>query len=382
VPLFKESRTPPRYSKVVACLGETMAVLTPDPPGALETALTLSLHVGGAESNVAQYLSGRGVSTRWVSRVGDDPFGRLIRRRLAAAGVDVTGVQVDPERPTGVYFKHIGPSGPEVSYYRRGSAASAMAPTLLDDPAVRAADVLHLSGITPALSESCHDLVATALQAGPRRHSLVSFDINWRPSLWRDDRGTDPAELLLSLARQADIVFVGLDEAATLWGCAEPAAVRTLLPEPRLLVVKDSERAATAFHEAGSGPDQVAAVPALTVEVVDLVGAGDAFAAGVLAGLFSGRDLVGQLRLGHLTAAAALRVPADHGPLLDPAVTDRLLHCDEDAWSTAVIGRDSDARSADATPALADPAPAPASTVTSPAVTSPTVATPTAACGG
>lgn len=317
--------------RVVACVGETMAVLAPRPPGALESAAVLALGIGGAESNVAQYLAGHGVTARWISRVGDDPFGRLVREQVAGAGVDVTGVEADPDRPTGVYFKHRAATGNEVRYYRTGSAASAMTSAVLDTPQVRTAGLVHLSGITPALSAGCRELVTAALSPGPRRRPLTSFDVNWRPALWDDP---DPGALLRALANRADLVFVGLDEAAEVWGCADPAGVRAQLPDPAVVVVKDSDRAATAF-----GAGEVATVPALTVDVVDVVGAGDAFAAGFLAGLIGGRDLVGQLRLGHLTAAAALRSHADHGPLLDPATTATLLAADDATWASAVVGR-------------------------------------------
>lgn len=323
---------PPPGGLVVACVGETMAALAPVPAGPLEHADVLALNTGGAESNVAQYLAAHGIAARWVSRVGDDPFGRLVRRQIAASGVDVSAVEIDPDRPTGIYFKHRDQTGNQVHYYRHGSAAAAMTAAVLDTPAVSTADALHLSGITPALSDRCRELVVAALRPGPRRRPLVSFDLNWRPSLWS---GTDAPALLRALADQADIVFVGQDEAAAVWGCADPAAVRELLPEPRILVVKDADHAVTAYHA-----DQVVTVPALTVDVVDVVGAGDAFAAGFLAGLFQGRDPVGQLRLGHLTAAAALRVPSDHGPLIDPGTTRRLLDADEQTWAgTAISNR-------------------------------------------
>jgi 2-dehydro-3-deoxygluconokinase len=304
-----------------------MAVLAPAPPGPLDSAELLALNIGGAESNVALYLAAHGVPARWISRVGDDPFGQLVQQRVAAGGVDVMGVEIDPERPTGVYFKHRAGNGNQVHYYRHGSAASAMTSAVLDSPAVRSADALHLSGITPALSDSCHELVTAALRRGGLQ---ISFDVNWRPALWRGI--ADPGELLLQLARRASVVFVGLDEATAVWGCRDPAAVRALLPEPGVLVVKDSDRGATAFRG-----DEVVTVPALTVEVVDVVGAGDAFAAGFLAGGFTGLDLTGQLRLGHLTAAAALLVSSDHGPLLEREITDRLLAADPELWAAARI---------------------------------------------
>ncbi|MEE4491741.1 sugar kinase [Streptomyces sp. BE230] len=317
----------------VTCIGETMAALVPEPAAPLEGADWLGVRIAGAESNVAMYLADHGVPARWVSALGDDPFGRRIRGEVAASGVDVGGVRTDPHRPTGLLVKDPGNDGTRVHYYRRGSAASALTPALLDDEAVRTAGLIHLSGITPALSTGCRELVAALLEPpADERPCPVSFDVNHRPALWPD--GT-AAGVLLALARQADITFVGLDEAQALWGeeLADAAAVRELLPEPRILVVKDGGRAATAFEG-----DRADTVPAPRVEVVEPVGAGDAFAAGFLAGLLHGESTVRALRLGHLTAGAALRVTGDHGPLPDPARLAKLLDAGAAEWAAGTDG--------------------------------------------
>lgn len=238
----KEPARPP-----VACVGETMAALVPDRVAPLEDAARLGVRIAGAESNVAVYLADHGVPARWVSALGDDPFGRRIRGEVAAAGVDVTGVRTDPHRPTGLLVKDPGTGSTRVHYYRRGSAASALTADVLDEDAVRTAGLVHLSGITPALSPDCHDLVAALLGVpAAQRPRPVSFDVNHRPALWPDDSAPG---VLLGFARQADITFVGLDEAQALWGAGltDAAAVRALLPQPRVLVVKDGGRAATAF---------------------------------------------------------------------------------------------------------------------------------------
>ena len=318
-----------------ACIGETMAALIPTALESLEAASTLRVDIAGAESNVAMYLADHGVRARWISRLGDDAFGRRVARAVAAAGVDVSGVTFDPARPTGLLFKDPRPSAApgtratRVTYYRRGSAASAMEPRLLEDAALRTASLWHLSGITPALSPSCLAMTRAALDAarradGPR--PAVSFDVNCRPALWDEP----PGDLLRELADAADIVFVGLDEAAALWGAAvrEPADVRALMPSPRILVVKHAAFGATAFHG-----DAVTLVPALRVNVVEPVGAGDAFAAGFLAELLNAGNAVRCLRSGHLTAASALTVAGDHGPLPDLATRERLLMADEAAWA-------------------------------------------------
>jgi 2-dehydro-3-deoxygluconokinase len=386
----------------VVCVGETMVALVPDPGQPLTDAESLRIEVAGAESNVAMYLADHGVAARWVSAVGDDPFGERIVAEVAACGVDVRGLRTDSRRPTGLMVKSPGEDGTRVHYYRRGSAASALGPALLADEAVRTAGLLHLTGVTAALSDSCRDLVDAALR-GTRP---VSFDVNHRPALWPDDpappvpphgladppNGTrapwpdgsaaavpphgladplnrtrapwpdDPAPpvpprkpadpptrsrtpwpdgsaaaVLHGFADRADITFVGLDEAQALWGAdlADAAAVRALLPGPRVLVVKDGARGATAFV----GP-VAHTVPARPVDVVEPVGAGDAFAAGFLTGLLRGEPPVRALRLGHLTAGAALRVGGDHGPLPDRARIERLLDATEDGWASAVADGD------------------------------------------
>lgn len=315
----------------VACVGETMVVLAPD--GApLERADRLAVGIGGAESNVAMGLARLGHRAAWVSRVGDDPFGHRVCREVAAAGVR-TLVATDPEAPTGVYLKDPGPGGTAVHYYRAGSAASRLGPDALDDPRLAGIRLLHLTGITPALSPSCRALVERAVTARPLPGARVSFDVNHRPRLWPADRAAD---VLRGLADRADVVLVGLDEADRLWRTADPAAVRAVLPGPELVVVKDGAAGATALPR--TGPP--VGVPALAVPVVEPVGAGDAFAAGFLSGLLRGRDLVACLRLGHLAAASAMTVPGDHAPPPDRDAIAHRLALPPDDW--AALGQNLD----------------------------------------
>ncbi|QSB17164.1 sugar kinase [Natronosporangium hydrolyticum] len=290
----------------VLCVGESMGLVTPDPPAPLRHGPPLRLEVAGAESNVASWLAQLGAKVGWRSRLGADPFGELIRARLAAAGVDTSEVVVDQQAPTGIYFKDPAADGATtVYYYRRGSAAAAMDRRLLADaPAAR---VVHLSGITAALSGSCADLLHHALAERPAPGALMSFDINYRPALWPVAQA-GPA--LAKLAAAADLVFVGRDEAQVLWGTATVDEVRARLPEPTTLVVKDGPVGATAYH----GDDRFT-VPAPPVTVVEPVGAGDAFAAGYLWGVLNDAAPAARLRLGHLLAGCALRTAGDIGEL-------------------------------------------------------------------
>lgn len=297
----------------VVCVGESMALVTPDPPGPLAQGGPARIDVAGAESTVACYLAGLGATVAWASRVGDDPLGALLLRRIGGYGVDTTLVEVDPDAPTGVFFKDPGVRT-RVYYYRTGSAASRLGPELLDRGELAGCRLIHLSGITPALSERCAALVERALADRPVPGARYSFDVNHRPALWPPE----PAgPILRGLAARAEVVLVGLDEAERLWGTRTADQVRELIPEPELLVVKDGPVGATSY-----GPAGTTFVPSPEVRVAEPVGAGDAYAAGYLYGLLRDLPEPARLRLGHLVAAAALRVTGDVGPL--PPVAELL----------------------------------------------------------
>ena len=302
------------------CVGESMAALLPDVPGPLDAVESFAVSAGGAESNVACALRALGVPSAWVSRVGDDGFGRRLVGELARRGVDTSGVAVDPLRPTGLYLKETGGSGRDgdlgagrskLHYYRAGSAASAMSAATLREPEVArlvdGARLLHLTGITPALSGTCLEMVRAVL-AAPRGRRLVSFDLNWRPTLWRD---RDPG-VLREFVNAADVALLGADEAEIAFGTGDPGELRALFPGPATIVVKDAERVVTALTADGAVSE-----PALAVDVVEPTGAGDAFAAGYLAGTLHGFDERRRLRLGHLAAASALVAHGDVGELGD-----------------------------------------------------------------
>ncbi|MDQ3402374.1 MAG: sugar kinase [Actinomycetota bacterium] len=308
-----------------------MALFVPGEDGPAHEVRTWLRMVGGAESNVACTLARLGVRSAWVSAVGADPFGRAVVAAVAEAGVDVSGVRVDPVRPTGVYIKESDASGSRVRYYRNGSAASAMGPERVADLAVDGVRVVHLSGITAALSPSCRALVDAVL-ALPRTSHLVSFDVNWRPALWVGGDGG----VLRALADRADIVLVGADEAKALWGTEEPEAIRALLPGPATLVVKQAERGATLVErDPATGLDRAAVFgPALRVDIVEPVGAGDAFAAGFLAATLTDASPLRRLRAGHLQAAGALRTHDDVPMPLPLDLVAHLLDADAATWAT------------------------------------------------
>ncbi|WP_310913171.1 sugar kinase [Lipingzhangella rawalii] len=339
----------------VACVGETMALLVPEPGGA-DPARRYRLDVGGAESNVAVHLARLGHRVSWHSVLGADEFAQHITTHLTEEGVHCV-VRTDPQRCTGLYVKEITPGGTQMRYYRAGSAASTLAPDDATGIWGRAPRLVHTTGITAALSTDATALVRTLLRdvpvdapvgesaspgQGPSPGPLRSFDVNYRPALHGSPRcdsshsqhpqhplGSPPtagapydgeatapeyAALLHHLAQSADVVFCGLDEAAALWNTSTVTEVRALLDRPDLVVVKQGADGVTAL-----GRTDVHAVPAPQVEVVEPVGAGDAFAAGVLHGLLSGAGIRECLAVGTRLAGTVLGVDGDVPPRAAPA---------------------------------------------------------------
>jgi 2-dehydro-3-deoxygluconokinase len=296
----------------VLCVGETMAVVTPAKAQPLSEAGECLLGYGGAESNVAAHLAEFGYRTGWASRLGEDPFGDRILAGLAARGVDVSLVTRVKTAPTGVYFKDpdLG-GGARTLYYRAGSAASAMTPEDSGAWPLEQTGWIHTSGINAALSERCSALTEHLLDQASAKGYKVSFDVNYRPALWGID---DAGPRLLELAGKGTVVLVGLDEAETLWGCTTAEQVSALLPDPRHLVIKDSATEAVEFIREQNRAERIHRVQAHRVQVVEPVGAGDAFAAGYLAGLLRGDKPEDRLALGHSFAAWTLGTRADYRP--------------------------------------------------------------------
>lgn len=318
-------------------VGEGLAVLVAQ-PGPLEDSRSFDRGAGGAEANVATVLAQLGIETAWMSRVGDDGFGRYLVRHLAERGVDVSAVAVDSARPTAVYVKERGGGSTNATdlaagasrmlYYRTGSAASALSPTDLDAAAdlLDGCELVHFTGITTALSESATALTEVLLEL-PRDDRILSFDLNYRPALW-DRREVAAAEVLARHVRGCDVVFLGSDEAEAVFGTGDPNELRALFPEPRHLVVKNDAHAVIGFL----GSDRVE-VPALELTVTERIGAGDAFAGGYLAALLRGRPQEQLLRFGHLCAAAALTGVGDVAELPPVALIESLAATSASEWA-------------------------------------------------
>ncbi|MFJ2553389.1 sugar kinase [Microbacterium sp. NPDC087591] len=290
----------------IVCVGETMALITPTDAG-LAAAGHATIGLAGAESNVSAGVAATGHRVAWASRLGADPLGDRICSELARRGVELW-VERAADAPTGVMFKDPGIESSAVYYYRRGSAAAHMEPGFLTAERLDGVRIVHTTGITPALSPSCREMVDRLFADARSAGALVSFDVNDRRPLWSRE---DAAETLARLADAADITFVGRDEAERIWGTVTPAEIRAFLPRCPLLIVKDGDVGATAFE----GDAEPVFVPAPVVDVVEPVGAGDAFASGFLAATLDGAPLAARLSAGHAAAERVLTIAADLPPL-------------------------------------------------------------------
>ncbi|RAM36738.1 sugar kinase [Arthrobacter globiformis] len=288
----------------VITLGETMAAIHKQPESDL-----YRVSPAGAESNVAIGLAQLGCSTRWVSLLGGDNFGELVHDAIASHGVDVQAPR-DARHPTGLMVKEINRGRSRVIYYRSQSAARHMDKGVFAHLA--GSRWLHLTGVTPALSASTADLTAAIIQGRSGHNYKVSFDVNYRPGLWPDE--TTAARCLIDLARHADLVFIGDDEAEQLLGTTDASDIAAqLLRDNQELIVKRGAGAATYIGRT------TVSEPAKRVKVVDVTGAGDAFASGYLAADCWGWNPSARLRMGHFMAARVVGSLSDLGPAVDPS---------------------------------------------------------------
>ena len=287
----------------VVTLGETMVSLRTGT--ALRLGGTLTMTMAGAESNVAIGLARLGHSVRWCGRVGGDELGAYILRTLRAESVAVDTVVVDASRPTGLMLAERRVADvSRVNYYRAGSAGSALAATDIEAGVADAPRIVHVTGITPALSSSAADAVAAAVRAARGAGALVSVDVNYRSKLWTPAQA---GPVLSELVRSANIVIASEDELG-LVAPADEASAAVELGEAGVshLVITRGARGATVWH--GGAAHDALAVP---VAVRDTIGAGDAFTAGFLSGVLDGLSPVGALHRGTVTAAFAVAAVGD-----------------------------------------------------------------------
>ncbi|WP_308123335.1 sugar kinase [Modestobacter marinus] len=289
----------------VVTAGETMVLVVPPAPGRLRHAGVVTMSIGGAESNVAIGLSRLGVPASWVSVLGEDELGELVLHRIRAEGVDTSAVRRVADRPTGLYLREEVAGALRVYYYRRGSAASTLAPGAFDPAVLDGAAFLHLTGITGALSPESAEFLTWAARAAREAGVRVSYDVNYRSRLWEPAEARAASEAMLP---HVDVLLVGDEEARALWGWDDDAVLDRLADAgPGEVVLKLGARGCAALVDG-----ERLTSPGFPARQVDPIGAGDAFAAGYLAATLEGQDPAGRLRTANAMGAFCVQNLGDY----------------------------------------------------------------------
>ncbi|MEJ8855358.1 sugar kinase [Variovorax robiniae] len=294
----------------VALFGEAMLLLVADKPGPIENATGFHKRTAGAETNVAIGLSRLGLKVGWASRLGTDSMGRSLIASMKSEGIDCSHVICDASQRTGFQFKGRVTDGsdPPVEYHRKGSAASQMGPADVDEDWLRSARHLHATGVFPAISETSLQAAIKSMDVMRAAGRTISFDTNLRPTLWAS---TEVMRHWINyLAARADWVLPGIEEGLLLTGESTPEGIARFYRQrgAKLVVVKLGKDGAY-YDDETAGTGHVDGFP--VKEVIDTVGAGDGFAAGVVSALLEGRSVQDAVRRGAWIGARAVQVLGD-----------------------------------------------------------------------
>ena len=301
----------------VLTFGESMMRLTP--PGFLRIEQTRSfdIWVGGTESNTAVGLARLGLKAAWLSRLPATPMGRYISNRIAQFGVDVRHVVwADEDERLGIYFheKAQAPRASEIIYDRKDSAMSRMTPADLPADLFQpdAAKVLHITGITLAISDSARDTAQEALRRAKAAGWRLSFDTNYRSKLWSGAEAAAGCDIAMKMA---DVIFCPLGDYQVMYGEASAERALESLAEKypdTLIVMTLGAEGAQAFTPAGA----ILRLPAILADEVGRIGGGDAFTAGFLYAWLTFGDIEAALKWGVAMSAHKYTIPGDL-PLVD-----------------------------------------------------------------
>ena len=307
--------------------GEAMVRLTPPDFQRLEQARSFDAYVGGGELNVAVAAARLGIASRWVSRLPDNALGRMIANRAREQGVDIHIDWTSDDR-AGLYFAELGaaPRASSVLYDRAQSAISRIAPGTIDWPAVfSGARWFHVSGITPALSESAARVTAESMIAAKKAGLTVSYDLNYRGKLWTPEKARAVQEPLME---HVDVLITTEEDTRVVFGMGAGDTQKQARAEPYVEIARALEKkfdfsaVAVTLRENPlvlrnswsaivTSQGESYRAPSYEVEIIDRIGAGDAFSAGLIVSRLENRGWDDAVRFA--TAASALKhsIPGD-----------------------------------------------------------------------
>jgi 2-dehydro-3-deoxygluconokinase len=303
----------------LVALGEVLLRLAVPSPGRFETAQRLDIQIGGAEANVMAACARLGLRTAWISALPDNPWGQRVRRELSGHGVDCGHVRAIEGARIGVYFLEYGvpPRPVHVLYDRRDSAFARLTKDDVDWQPVRDARVSHITGVTPALGRNARALAERFVEEA----AVLSFDVNYRAALWKPTEARAFAEAVLPRARY---FFLGQSEAQTVFGLDGTAesileALAKRAPKATIALLQGQKGSAVLDGGHVWRPRVRHAV-----QMVDPIGAGDAYVAGYLWATLGGRDAQDAADAGATVAALKCSTWGDIALVSPRDVTDAL----------------------------------------------------------
>jgi len=317
----------------VTAIGESLVQFNPLEEGPLKHAHLYEKHAAGSESNVMIGISRLGFSTAYITKLGYDEFSKFIVSTLKGEGVDVSGVKLMEGKNCGVFFVQRGypiPARSDVVYYRSDSAARYLAPTDLDAKLISGSRILHISGITPALSNSCRETTLEAIRIARKSKVEISFDTNYRKKLWTE---SDARPVLINAARDSDLLFTDPDDVRILTGKKPDEDPLRALDDlsslgPSTIVYKlGASRGLAAL----SNGEKATSLP-VKVPLVDSIGAGDAVVAGFISGYLAGDSLQRSLDIASACSALTVMRRGDFENLPDRRDLEKWLNAKEQGF--------------------------------------------------
>lgn len=259
----------------VLTIGDAMITMNPTSTGPMRFVSAFERKVGGAELNFAIGCARLGLNSKWISRLGEDEFGRVIYNFARGEGVDVSEVQMVKGFPTSVNFKEIRENGEgKTFYYRHQSPILTLKPEEINDESLESVNLVHITGVFLAIDPKNLEITKRIVSLAKKKNIVVSFDPNIRLKLWSIE---DARKAYFEIFPFVDILLTGLDEIELIIGESSKGSLAQFARKYKIkdLVIKDSSSGSKLFRE-----DQWYSSPAFNVSVVDTVGAGDGFDAG------------------------------------------------------------------------------------------------------
>lgn len=293
----------------IITIGDAMISFNPCSKGPLRHVASFDRKVGGAELNVAIGCSRLGLKTGWISRLGNDEFGRYIYNFVRGEGIDVSQVKFEDDYPTSVHFKEILEDGSgRTFYYRLNSPTTTLTKETLDAEYIKQAKVLHITGVFQAVDKEKNvDLIKHAIKIAKENGVIVSFDPNIRLKLWSKE---EAKEALVDILPLVDIFLTSVEEAELLFGVSDPYEIveRCKVIGIPYIAIKQGEKGSIGYH----GGKYIEAPPIPPKKVVDTVGAGDGFDAAFLYGYLNKWSLEQTLRFANTVGSMVVSVSGDN----------------------------------------------------------------------